>query len=284
MDAWLESVRRNFIFTCERRGHGWKSILPRGDVALGFILTALLGVVLAHQYLDPIFMRFFQMGTIDLDGVFSATTMVGNSGWMITVTGSILLFMSCIPVNRIVFTYRVQWHQLALKLHFLFLTLIVSGLGVIGLKNLIGRARPIRFNGEDLWFSQPFTDTFNFASFPSGHSTTMGALVIVSWLIVPRLFKYVLLIALYVGFTRIAVGKHYPSDVFAGLAVGAAFAWFMARAFASRRLLFDFAPDGSLRIRDEYARSAKRRLKKFGKEPLGTGILALMQGTRSRQI
>jgi undecaprenyl-diphosphatase len=62
------------------------------------------------------------------------------------------------------------------------------------------------------------------AGFPSDHSTAAGAaaavLVFVSW----RLGLVAWVLALLVAFSRVYVGVHYPQDVLAGLALGAAVA------------------------------------------------------------
>jgi undecaprenyl-diphosphatase len=62
------------------------------------------------------------------------------------------------------------------------------------------------------------------AGFPSDHATASGAvaaaLVFVSW----RLGIVAWLLALIIAFSRVYVGVHYPQDVVAGLALGAAVA------------------------------------------------------------
>lgn len=61
-------------------------------------------------------------------------------------------------------------------------------------------------------------------SFPSDHTTMAGAvaagLLLLSW----RLGVLAVLAALLMAFARVYVGAHYPGDVLAGLAVGAAVA------------------------------------------------------------
>ena len=61
-------------------------------------------------------------------------------------------------------------------------------------------------------------------SFPSDHTTMAGAvaagLLLLSW----RLGLLAVAAALFMAFARVYVGAHYPGDVLAGLAVGAAVA------------------------------------------------------------
>lgn len=77
-------------------------------------------------------------------------------------------------------------------------------------------------------------------SFPSGHATSAGALATAVALSYPRLAPYWLPAAVLVAFGRVFVGVHYPSDVVAGLAIGAAGAvgiHFAVSWLASRKLL-----------------------------------------------
>lgn len=67
-------------------------------------------------------------------------------------------------------------------------------------------------------------------SFPSGHSSAavlvLGCLILLIWQVAKRQWiKYVLtaffvLLAIAIGFSRVYVGAHYPSDVLAGWCLG----------------------------------------------------------------
>ena len=112
-----------------------------------------------------------------------------------------------------------------------------TGLGLAGLvpvtKAVVDRARPV--------VESPVMPTPSNPSFPSGHAmtalVTWGVLLLVAlpavrrrarpWLITAT----VLLVAL-VGFTRLALGVHFVSDVLAGWALGAG--WLAATTAAFR--------------------------------------------------
>jgi membrane-associated phospholipid phosphatase len=91
----------------------------------------------------------------------------------------------------------------------------VAGIGVVWavnplLKELVGRSRP------DLW---PLPADVSEYSFPSGHAANTAALVGALVLILHGRLRAVLLgaaVLLVVGWSQLALGRHYPSDVMAG--------------------------------------------------------------------
>lgn len=109
----------------------------------------------------------------------------------------------------------------------LFVLASVGGGALVGtlLKSLFLRARP------DV---VPHLVQVDSASFPSGHAMnsavvylTLGALLARSmgdWRIRGYLLMVSILLVVLIGFTRIYVGVHWPTDVLAGWAVGAAWA------------------------------------------------------------
>lgn len=64
-------------------------------------------------------------------------------------------------------------------------------------------------------------------SFPSGHSSEVASLAISMMLLFPtqRRVKSLLFWAFLIGYSRIALGVHYPSDVIAGLVIGGVIGW-----------------------------------------------------------
>ncbi len=85
---------------------------------------------------------------------------------------------------------------------------------------------------------QHFNTDAAFASFPSGHSTTIGAFAVVMTVLLPKYRAAFVIFAILVGFSRVGVGAHHPSDVIAGLAFGATGALLVAKWFCSRGILF----------------------------------------------
>jgi len=112
-----------------------------------------------------------------------------------------------------------------------------GGVAVLALKDLTGRPRPIIV---DHLVSVQFT------SFPSGHAAN-SAIVYLTIAVLAidvepslRAQTYILIVAItltvLIGLSRLYLGVHWPSDVAAGWALGAA--WALAWRLAAGRILF----------------------------------------------
>ena len=112
------------------------------------------------------------------------------------------------------------------------------------LKFAIGRARPLIYDQEGIFSFAPFNMDFLHQSFPSGHSANIGALFVALALLFPRFRLGFISIGLWLGATRVIIGVHYPSDVVAGLALGAWFAFATSVLFARFGLIFSIGRDG----------------------------------------
>ncbi len=107
---------------------------------------------------------------------------------------------------------------------------VVADLLTRGLKEAVGRPRPHLPPGEPHRLVGLPSDP----SFPSGHAAVCFACATMLALLVPRLAAPVLVLAAAIAFSRVYVGVHYPVDVLAGAALGAAVAIALRRLAASR--------------------------------------------------
>ncbi|HUS00491.1 MAG TPA: phosphatase PAP2 family protein [Chitinophagaceae bacterium] len=90
----------------------------------------------------------------------------------------------------------------------------------------------------------PLIDKLENFSFPSGHATSAfifyGLLTYLVWKTkLPKLYKYIIgitliLFSLLIGFSRIYLRVHYPSDVLAGICIG--FAWLILTIWLFEKL------------------------------------------------
>jgi hypothetical protein len=88
-----------------------------------------------------------------------------------------------------------------------------------GLKKIVKRERPYARLTEVHYTDAELSDPY---SFPSGHSTVAFAIATSLSLRYPKPAVYIPLHlwALFVGYGRVYLGLHYPSDVLAGAAIG----------------------------------------------------------------
>jgi Membrane-associated phospholipid phosphatase len=171
-------------------------------------------------------------------------TEFGNSGWVLLA--SALLFFEAWAVTRLAPTCkaRVQAMYVTHIAAFMLISVSLSGLAANVLKRAIGRARPGMFAEWGAFGFQPFAHNSRFESFPSGHATTVGAILMVLALLAPRYRVLFVISALWLGLSRVLVAMHYPSDVVAGLTFGAWCSLLVAIMFARHGLLFRQATDG----------------------------------------
>ncbi|VDM95668.1 unnamed protein product [Thelazia callipaeda] len=114
---------------------------------------------------------------------------------------------------------RSDLRYLFLWLEWMVHGLIIDLVAVGVIKGIVRRPRP-PCNVHDLYFGAPVVDVF---SFPSGHSSRSAMLSVLCMDLCPpphyisffvKLFPFVL------GASRIVIGRHYFSDVAAGLLLG----------------------------------------------------------------
>ena len=139
-----------------------------------------------------------------LDPILSCYTKLGDMG-LLWLALSLLLIL-----------YRPTRRAGLLSLAAIVLGAICTN---VVLKHLFARTRP--------WLAVPLVYEGDPNSFPSGHTcAAFSAAGAWRYLLLRRWVKVlVLALAALMGFSRLYVGVHYPSDVLAGAAVGLFSAW-----------------------------------------------------------
>lgn len=139
-----------------------------------------------------------------LTWLLTKITALGDAGWFwIFLT---ILFLASKK-------YRATGQVMALAL--LLDVLVVNA----AIKNLVCRVRPYEAIQGLTILIAPQADW----SFPSGHAACSLAAATAILLTVKKNWRYLpLVLALVICFSRLYVGVHYPSDVLAGMVIGAA--------------------------------------------------------------
>jgi undecaprenyl-diphosphatase len=177
---------------------------------------------------------------------FDAITDYGKSGWFLWPLGILFLALAALPLGLSPISQRVLV-VVMVRVGFLFVAIGAPGLFVTIVKRIIGRARPGVGGSIDPFLFSPFKWTAAYAGLPSGHATTAFAVMAAFGTLWPRARAVLLIYALLIAASRIAVTAHYPTDVATGALVGIVGAVMVRRYFALRGLGFTVRADGSLR-------------------------------------
>ena len=212
------------------------------DIVLLSIVFATLSFVYLDQMAaerrklaDPAILDFFQM-----------ITDIGKSEWILIPSGLLCLLLVFVDWQGLARRQQVWLSGLLFDAWFLFLTIAGSGIIVLTLKQLAGRARPKHLETLGIDYFDPMRFEASFTSFPSGHSVTIAAVATVLVLRLPKFKAVLVILALLIGLSRVMVGAHYPSDVIIGLTLGALFTLFLARMFATKNIGFRVRRNGPI--------------------------------------
>lgn len=150
-----------------------------------------------------------------LNPVITFITSLGNAGWFWILLSALMMFSK--KYRKIGLTGLI-----ALVIGFLITNL--------WLKNMVMRIRPYEVVDGLTLIGRRAHDF----SFPSGHSTASMAASSVFPALMPRKYGIpAFLLGIFICFTRLYIGIHYPTDVLAGMLIGfaAAFAaiWIMRK-------------------------------------------------------
>lgn len=132
---------------------------------------------------------------------FRAVTHLGGARFTI-ITTFLLLILSPRETRLVVISSAMALSASHIPVHFV--------------KKLFPRKRPYLKIEETKFPANPLQDH----SFPSGHTTAIFAVISPYVLFIPQLSLILIPLAISVGVSRIYLGLHYPSDVFAGGILG----------------------------------------------------------------
>ena len=121
---------------------------------------------------------------------------------------------------------------------FIFLNILLSGIVTQILKHIIGRPRPVLFNGFEQKSLSIISFDSKWHSFPSGHTATIFAFIFCMIILFPKIKNILITIAIIIASTRVIVGAHFISDIFGGALVAYLSSIFISKKLASKKILF----------------------------------------------
>ena len=223
--AWLASIAGFFRLASARRIDRRGGILPPGLLLPYILIFGIAAIFVTHLLFDNVYLDWTRQGNAHQSGLFGTITHLGDTKWILMFLGCQLLAMTITPVNPQHRSKYLRWYDWILTIYFVFTAIIFSGLLSTLIKNLIGRARPVVAEADQALLLQPFGGHYDFASFPSGHSTTAGAVFVACFLLFPRISILVLPVCVLVAASRCFIGVHFPTDVVGGVLLGSVFTW-----------------------------------------------------------
>jgi undecaprenyl-diphosphatase len=236
--AWLSLTGR------PRRFKAGRLLPPTRRLAAG----AAAGIVLvgiAMVFLDARGVSFARSLPPWLVDGFNEITDYGKSAWFLVPLGGLIVVAAIFaPIAARV--ANLVLIGIVMRLSYLFFAIALPGLAVTVIKRLIGRVRPSD-SGPFAYF--PWSWRHEYASLPSGHSTTAFAAAVAIAMLWPRTRVPLLIFAVVIAASRVVITAHFVSDVIAAAFIGSFGAIIVRNWFAARALVFVPEADGAVRVR-----------------------------------
>ena len=137
-----------------------------------------------------------------MDGIWVFITSLADKGWFWILIALVLLIFK-----------KTRTTGVTVLLALVFNHILTNEI----LKDVFGRPRPYTVSTELVTLIKQLSSY----SFPSGHTSTSFAAAFVLFRMLPKKFGIpALVLAAMIGFSRLYVGVHYPTDVLGGIVVG----------------------------------------------------------------
>ena len=199
-------------------------------VAAAMMLLDARGVTFAHG---------LPIGVVD---TFNEITDFGQSGWFL-VPLAVLIALTLLASAAAGRIGGLVLASLGVRFGYLFLAIALPGLFVTIVKRLIGRVRP---SDSGPFAYVPWSWRHEYASLPSGHSTTAFAAAVAIAALWPRARVPMLIYAVIIAASRVIITAHFVSDVVAAAFVGGFGAVLVRNWYAARGLAFLPGLDGAV--------------------------------------
>ena len=188
-------------------------------------MNALRSIFVANRYFFILYLFFFGAGLVFLLTEGKAATFIYLNPWHLSTLDTFFVYVTFLGnglfagIVCVLFLVLRRWSAAIQLITAFLLSALVSQI----LKNIFSMPRPKQFfpPGQYAYFIPDVTHV-GFASFPSGHSTTIFALATLLALLEKNKKWNIayLLVAVAVGYSRIYLGQHFLGDVLMGSFIG----------------------------------------------------------------
>lgn len=223
---------------------------PHGRLVLGGAALAAGLIILFLFTLDLHSVGWWEGLSKSERRAFDVVTRFGKSDWLLIPTGVFCVALLFADWSRTGRRVAAAWIEVGSLTAFFFFSIAFAGIITNLVKWTVGRSRPVLFADDGVFTLSFLSFDYPHVSFPSGHATTVAAAFVAIALIFRGrwvLFTVVGVAAAAIAVSRVGVRAHFPSDVVAGIFVGAAFTWLYAHALGRHGVAFQLQPDGTLR-------------------------------------
>jgi len=216
---------------------------------LQWLAAAASILIASFLIVDPLVLGVVRDFDPETRNVFRVITRLGRSSWILFPTGAAVIVAWGLRSREIGMRALAAYAYVGQLCGFVFVCVAGAGIVTSLSKNIIGRARPKLYDAVGSLEFEPFAFHADFASFPSGHATTIFALAAALAVLFPKARFYLFLAAAWVAASRFLIGAHYFSDTVAGAIVGTTCTQLLIQRMAARRWLFQRSADGSAQLR-----------------------------------
>lgn len=209
-------------------------------------MKSLKGILAVNRFYFFCYLFCFLVGLVFLLAVGKATSFIDLNPYHRSTLDTVFVYVTFLGDGRfaivicLIFLILRRWSR-AFQLIAAF---IISALAAQILKNVFSMPRPKQFfpAGQYTYFIDGVTHV-GFASFPSGHSTSVFALAtLLAIFDSNKTFNaFYLLAAVAVGYSRIYLGQHFLGDVLVGSIIGTLTAVFIHWLFLTKQWYRDTA-------------------------------------------
>jgi membrane-associated phospholipid phosphatase len=213
------------------------------------VIGGLIGVALiafAMTFLDARGVTFAHGLPPNVVDTFNEITDFGRSGWFLLPLGILIMLIAMLATPAAGRIGSLVLASLAMRLGYLFAAIAVPGLFVTVVKGFVGRARP---SDSGPFAYVPWSWRHEYASFPSGHSTTAFAAAVAIAALWPKARIPMLIYAAIIAASRVVITVHFVSDVLTAAFVGSFGAILVRNWYSARGLVFMPGLDSVIRAK-----------------------------------